>query len=90
MGRFRFAGDDDGTVPYAGSVKAYAEAKAPKFLLTMLGAPHVFFGAPYLDQEVRVINTFFDLSLRHVVRASTRLVRIGTVPGVSTLESDPG
>ncbi|MGZ4689100.1 MAG: alpha/beta hydrolase family protein [Acidimicrobiia bacterium] len=83
-------GDKDGTVPYAGSKKAYAEAKAPKFLLTMLGAPHVFFGAPYLDQEVRSIDNFFDSYLRHDRRALQRLERTGNVPGVSTLESDPG
>jgi dienelactone hydrolase len=83
-------GDSDKTVAYQGSVRAYSEAKAPKFLLTMLGAPHIFFGAPYLDQEVREIDNFFDHYLRHDARALTRLVKTGTVPGVSTLQSDPG
>lgn len=68
----------------------YSEAKAPKFLLTMLGAPHIFFGAPYHDQEARSIDSFFDRYLRHDARALTRLEHTGTVPGVSTLQSDPG
>jgi dienelactone hydrolase len=83
-------GDKDGTVPYAGSTKSYANAKAPKFLLTLLGAPHTPFGAPYLDQIVRTIDNFLDRYLRHDKHALTRLEQTGTVPGVSTLESNPG
>jgi dienelactone hydrolase len=83
-------GDNDGTVPYAGSKKAYAEAKTPKFLLTLLGAPHTPFGAPYLDQIVRTVDNFLDRYLRHDKRALARLEKTGTVPGVSTLEADPG
>jgi dienelactone hydrolase len=83
-------GDKDGTVPYAGSTKSYSKAKAPKFLLTLLGAPHTPFGAPYLDQIVRTIDNFLDRYLRHDKHALTRLERTGTVAGVSTLESDPG
>jgi dienelactone hydrolase len=83
-------GDADRTVAYSGSTTAYAEAKAPKFLLRLLGAPHILFGQPYLDQAVRTIDNFFDRYLRHDRHALTRLVRTGTVPGVSTLESDPG
>jgi dienelactone hydrolase len=82
-------GDDDRTIPYAGSTLAYAAAKAPKFLLTLLDAPHTPFGAPFLDQVVRSIDDFLDRYLRHEKRALARLVRGGTVAGVSTLESDP-
>jgi len=82
-------GDDDRTVPYAGSTLAYAAATAPKFLLTLLDAPHTPFGAPFLDQVVRSIDDFLDRYLRHEKRALARLVRGGTVAGVSTLESDP-
>ncbi len=83
-------GDKDGTVPYAGSTRAYRLAKTPKFLLTLLGAPHTPFGAPYLDQLVRTIDNFFDRYLRHGKHALTRLEQQGTVPGVSTLQSASG
>jgi dienelactone hydrolase len=83
-------GDRDATVPFAGSTRAYAAAKAPKFLLTLLNAPHTPFGAPYLDQIVRTIDNFLDRYLRHDKRALTSLEVQGTVPGVSTLESDSG
>ena len=42
-------GDADGTVPYAGSVNAFAHAHAPKFFLTLLGAPHTPFFGPAGD-----------------------------------------
>lgn len=83
-------GDKDETVPYAGSTRAYAAAKAPRFLLTLLGAPHTPFGAPYLDQIVRTIDDFLDHYLRHDKRATVaRLERNGNSAGVSTLGSDP-
>ena len=81
-------GDQDRTVPYRGSTRAYELAKPPKFLLTLLGGPHVPFGAPYLDQIVRTVSNFLDRYLRHDRRALARLEATGTVPGVSTLESD--
>lgn len=81
-------GDQDGTVPYAGSTKVYAEAKPPKFLLTLLGAPHTPFGAPYLDVIVSSVNNFLDRYLKHAPRAVARLERAGNVPGVGTLQTD--
>ena len=58
-------GSGDETVPYRGSTKAYAEAKPPKFLMTMLGAPHTLFGPKYVDHVSRAVNEFLDRTLRH-------------------------
>lgn len=83
-------GDHDDTVPYVGSTRAYSESKAPKFLLTLLNAPHIPFGAPWVDVIVRSTDNFLDRYLRHDKHALKRLERAGTVPTVSTLQSDPG
>lgn len=82
-------GDHDGTVPYVGSTTAYREAKAPKFLLTLLGAPHTPLGAPYLDVIVTSTNDFFDRYLRGEKHALARLQRDAAIPSVSTLQADP-
>jgi dienelactone hydrolase len=82
-------GNEDETVPYAGSTGVYSEAKAPKFLLTMLDAPHALFGPKYVDDVARSVNEFLDRYLRRDRRALTRLERTGRRRGVSTLESDP-
>lgn len=83
-------GDHDGTVPYVGSTTAYREAKTPKFLVTLLGAPHTPLGAPYLDVIVASTNDFLDRYLRGDKRALARLERDAAVPSVSTLQADPG
>jgi dienelactone hydrolase len=83
-------GDHDGTVPYVGSTTAYREAKTPKFLLTLLGAPHTPLGAPYLDVIVTSTNDFLDRYLRGEKHALARLERDAAIPSVSTLQADPG
>jgi pimeloyl-ACP methyl ester carboxylesterase len=77
-------GTDDHTVPYGASVRAYADAKAPKFFLSLTGAPHTpFFGewGPVIDKTV---IAFFDAYLRH--RSVQRIARAGSVDGVSTFQ----
>jgi dienelactone hydrolase len=82
-------GELDTVVPYRGSTRAYDAAQPPKFLLTLLDGPHTPFGAPYLDQIVRTVSNFLDRYLKHERRALARLEAEGTVPGVSTLQSEP-
>jgi predicted dienelactone hydrolase len=82
-------GDQDRTVPVRGSQVAYDEAKAPKFLVTLLGAPHVPIQPPYLDIIVKTTTDFFDRYLVGEKAALARLERDGTVPGAATIDSDP-
>ncbi len=87
--RLYIHGDQDGTVPYAGSTDAFAKAPTPKYLLTLLGAPHTpFFGAwktPIIDTAV----AFLDRYLKHDHRALDRMTAAGNVGGVATLQAAP-
>lgn len=80
-------GDHDETVPYAGSTLAYAHAKPPKYLLTLLDAPHTPFRVPYQESIVRVVNAFLDGYLKHDRSARHRLPQDANVPGVASLQS---
>jgi dienelactone hydrolase len=77
-------GTNDRTVGYGASVNAYADAAAPKFFLTLTGAPHTpFFGiwGPTIDKTV---IAFFNAYLRH--QSVERIAAAGTVEGVSTFQ----
>jgi predicted dienelactone hydrolase len=78
-------GDADGTVPYGGSTSAYAQAPAPKVLLTLLGGPHVFFRPPWFDPFLRTTTDFLDGYLKHRHRALRRLATDGSVPGATSI-----
>jgi dienelactone hydrolase len=66
----------------------FRDAPAPKFLLRLLGAPHL---GPYTDEQPqlgvveRVTVAFLDLYLEHLPQASERLSKAGDVTGVATL-----
>jgi dienelactone hydrolase len=81
-------GDADRTVPYGGSVSTYAQSPAPKAFLTLVGAPHTPFVAPWLGPTVTAVVDFFDGFLRHDHEALERLRRDGNVPGVATVQAD--
>jgi fermentation-respiration switch protein FrsA (DUF1100 family) len=81
-------GNDDHTVPYAGSVNAYAEAPSPKAFLTLDGAPHVPFTDPWLSPMIRSVTDFLDGFLEHDRAALHRLPSDGNVPGASSLEKN--
>jgi dienelactone hydrolase len=83
-------GDQDRTVPVRGSIAAYEDARAPKFLVTLLGAPHTPAGPPYLDIIVNTTVDFFDRYLRGEKGALARLARDGNVPLASTLQAERG
>jgi dienelactone hydrolase len=81
-------GNADGTVPYSGSVTVYGQAPAPKAFLTLIGAPHTPFRAPWLDPTVTTVVDFLDGYLKHDAGALRRLARDGNVPGVSALQQE--
>ena len=83
-------GDKDGTVPYVGSTSAYAQAPAPKVLMTLLGAPHTPFFAPWIDPLTASVTDFLDGYLKHSRKALRRLPTDGNVAGVTTLQEDLG
>jgi dienelactone hydrolase len=78
-------GSADGTVPYVASMLAYGDAPPPKVLLTLLGAPHVFFRPPWFNPFVRTTTDFLDAYLKHRRAARRRLAADGSVQGVSSV-----
>ncbi|MBA2624762.1 MAG: alpha/beta hydrolase [Acidimicrobiia bacterium] len=81
-------GDADGTVPYGGSTTAYADARRPKFLLTLLGAGHVPFGGPAGEVLVESTVDFLDRYVARSRPALDDLIGDGARPGVSTLQAE--
>jgi predicted dienelactone hydrolase len=70
----------------------YRIAPQPKFLLSLLGAPHL---GPYTNEQPqlgvveRESVAFLDRYLKHEPGARTRMWQGGNVPGVATLSSGP-
>ncbi len=81
-------GDDDGTLPYLGSTRAYDGAPAPKVLLRLLRGPHTPFQAPWLEPTLRSTLDFLDGYLKDRRKSLKRLRADGTVPGVSVVKAD--
>lgn len=82
------------TINPPGATYAFFDAApAPKYLLTMPGAPHL---GPYTDEQPqlgvveRVTIAFFDRYLKGSHGALARMKAAGHVPGVADLEADPG
>jgi dienelactone hydrolase len=74
------------------STRAFFDiAPAPKYLLTLFGAPHL---GPYTDEQPqlgiveRVTIAFFDLYLKHAGSAG-RLTADGNQQGTAALKADP-
>lgn len=83
-------GDADPVLPYAGSAEAYAEAAAPKFLVTILGGGH---SPPFEDDDdpademvTAVTIDFWNLFLAGLPGARQALVGDATVDGLSTIQ----
>jgi fermentation-respiration switch protein FrsA (DUF1100 family) len=83
-------GDADGTVAFAGSFRAYAEAPAPRALVRLLGGGHVPFGPPWGDVVTAATAGWFDRWLKRDRSALERLATETRVPGVSELALDAG
>jgi dienelactone hydrolase len=72
----------------ASTYNYFAAAPAPKFLLSLLGAPHL---GPYTDEQPqlgiveRTSIAFFDRYLKHRPGAAARLALAGNVRGVATV-----
>jgi fermentation-respiration switch protein FrsA (DUF1100 family) len=67
-------------------------APPPKYLLRLLGAPHLppyTYEQPQLTIVERVTIAFLDLYLEHSRGARARLAAAGNVPGTAALTSDP-
>jgi dienelactone hydrolase len=84
-------GNNDHTVPYAGSVSAFAAAEPPKFFVTLFGQDHngAFDGEQNAAARVVVAVTldFLDAYVRDVPGALDRLKRDATVAKVSSFQS---
>jgi dienelactone hydrolase len=73
---------------------AFFDAAAPpKYLLTLPGAPHL---GPYTGEQPqlgiveRVTIAFLDRYLKHGTRALKRMKAAGNVPGLASLQANPG
>ena len=83
-------GDADRTVPFAGSVNAYNQARAPKALVRLIGGPHSPFAPPHVDPLVTSTTAWFDRHLKDDRTAQDRLAAAGNVTGAASLLQDPG
>lgn len=80
-------GDEDELVPYEGSTETYADASAPKHLLTLLGAPHTPFFGEWKPVIVAATVDFLDRYLEGRRAALGRLTKDANIDGVATLQS---
>lgn len=84
--------DDDVNLPSA-TADFYDTAAAPKYLLQLIGAKHL---PPYSTNKVqlgvvqRVTTAFLQHYLEHDAAAAQTMLSSGHVPGVATLQADPG
>lgn len=84
-------GDRDETVPFSGSAKAFSEAPPPKFLLTLVGAPHTPFADPRWNRPlVTVVGDFLDGYLKHRPGAVARMRSDAASTGAARLKYDLG
>ena len=78
-------GEDDGTVPYAGSLRVFDQARRPKYLLTLIDGPHVPFAAPQAEAIVTSVVHFLDRYLNGRDGSIRLLLEDGNVSGVASL-----
>jgi dienelactone hydrolase len=92
-------GTADRTIPYAHGKKIYDDAKAPKFLISLIGAPHVSFlqvGSPdekpprWESVDVNSVVDFLDGELDHDARALHELALVGNTKGVARFQEQLG
>lgn len=88
-------GTADQTIPYVNGRKIYEDARPPKFLVSLIGAPHVSFlqfGAPnqkppiWEHVDVQSVIDFLDAELDHDAAAVDQLVAVANEPGVARLQ----
>jgi dienelactone hydrolase len=69
----------------------FAQARRPKYLLKLLGAPHLppyTYEQPQLSIVGRVTTAFFKLYLKHERSGLTRMEATGNLPGLAALTVD--
>ena len=88
-------GTADKTIPYSAGKKIYEDAKPPKFLVSLIGAPHVSFqqlGLPgqkppkWENVDVQTVLDFLDGELNHSSAALRRLAAVGQQPGLARFQ----
>jgi predicted dienelactone hydrolase len=85
-------GSADTINPPSATNAFYAAAHAPKYLLTLIGAPHL---PPYTTEQPqlgiveRVSVAFLDDYLEHRAGARATLVSAGNVTAIARLQADP-
>jgi predicted dienelactone hydrolase len=91
-------GTADQTIPYPNGKKIYDDAKSPKFLISLIGAPHVsFLQFGSTDQkppvwenvDVQSVIDFLDLELDHRSTALKNLEVVANTPGIASLQGQP-
>lgn len=92
-------GTADRTIPYSHGKRIYADAKTPKFLVSLIGAPHVSFlqlGAPgekppkWENVDVNSVVDFLDGELNHDNQALHNLAAVGNTKGIATFQEQLG
>jgi predicted dienelactone hydrolase len=81
-------GNADQTVPYVSSVKSYAAASAPKYFMTLIGAPHTPFFGPWGPDINNTVVAFFDRYLTHQDSVAD-IEHAAIDPGLTSLQDDP-
>lgn len=80
-------GTKDSTLPYSFGQTIYADAHAPKWFVTLIGADHV---SIFLNRWGPVLNAsaidFLDFYLKGNASGRTRLLHDSRVPGVASLQ----
>lgn len=79
-------GTADRTLPYSSSQRLFTDARAPKFFLTLQGAPHTPFFGSWAPVITNTVVAFFDLYLKHD-GGPHAILAAGSVPGVSSVQS---
>lgn len=91
-------GTADQTIPYKDGREIYADAKPPKFFVSLIGAPHVSFLQFSLTPEkptvwehvdVQSVIDFLDGELDADGAALKALADVARDPGVASLQQDP-
>jgi predicted dienelactone hydrolase len=92
-------GTSDRTIPYAQGRKIYEDAKTPKFLVSLIGAPHVSFlqlGPPnqkpprWEKVDVNSVIDFLDGELNHDNAALHNLAVVGNTKGIARFQEQLG
>jgi predicted dienelactone hydrolase len=91
-------GTADETIPYADGEKIYDDAKTPKYMISLIGAPHVSFlqfsltpqSAPrWQGVDVDSVIDFLEGELNHDGADLEALENVADVTGLASLRSDP-